>query len=103
VCILLIRQINEVDSVAGVSPLMAAVMGRQKHCVHEMLVRGAQVDMADLRGKTAYHLAVQYLPEVLDVSNRSITWPLSSIWIDLTTNIAMCSIVSNSIVMKLLL
>lgn len=47
---------------------MSAVIGRQKHCVHEMLVQDARVDMADFRGLTVYHYAVKYLPEVLDVS-----------------------------------
>ncbi|XP_052261782.1 85/88 kDa calcium-independent phospholipase A2-like isoform X1 [Dreissena polymorpha] len=58
--------INSPDSVSGVSPLMSAVIGHQKHCVHEMLVQGAQVDMADFRGLTVYHYAVKHLPEVLD-------------------------------------
>ncbi|WAQ97403.1 PLPL9-like protein [Mya arenaria] len=60
------KLINDVDSVSGISPLMAGIIGRQKHCMHEMLVNGAEVDKADFVGHTAYHYAVKYLPEVLD-------------------------------------
>jgi len=35
--------------------------------------------------------------------DKTTKWPIIEIWIDLTTNIAMCSFVSNSIVVKFLL
>lgn len=56
------------DSVSGITPLMAGVIGQQKHCVHEMLTKGAGIDVADFKGMTVYHYAVKHLPEVLDVS-----------------------------------
>jgi ankyrin repeat protein len=59
--------INAADSVSGVTPLMAGVIGREKHCVHEMLIHNAQIDMADFKGMTVYHYAVKHLPEVLEV------------------------------------
>lgn len=59
---------NTVDSVSGISPLMAGIIGGQKHCVHEMLVKQTRVDVADVKGMTVYHYAVKHLPEVLDVS-----------------------------------
>lgn len=60
--------INACDSVSGLTPLMAAVIARQKHCVHEMLIHKARVDIADTKGMTVYHYAVKHLPEVIDVS-----------------------------------
>ncbi|XP_060578993.1 85/88 kDa calcium-independent phospholipase A2-like isoform X3 [Ruditapes philippinarum] len=60
------NMINAADSVSGVTPLMAGVIGREKHCVHEMLIHNAQIDMADFKGMTVYHYAVKHLPEVLE-------------------------------------
>ena len=61
------RWMNTTDTVSGISPLMAAVIGGQKHCVHEMLMKNARIDVADIKGVTVYHYAVKHLPEVLDV------------------------------------
>ncbi|KAL4239748.1 85/88 kDa calcium-independent phospholipase A2 [Mactra antiquata] len=58
--------INAADSVSGLSPLMTAIIGRQKHTVHEMLIHKAMVDMADFKGCTAYHYAVKHIPDVID-------------------------------------
>lgn len=60
------NMINACDSVSGVTPLMAGVIGRQKHGVHEMLIHHAHVDTADFKGMTVYHYAVKYLPTVLE-------------------------------------
>ncbi|XP_053392788.1 85/88 kDa calcium-independent phospholipase A2-like isoform X2 [Mercenaria mercenaria] len=73
------NMINAADSVSGVTPLMACVIGREKHCVHEMLIHHARIDMADFKCMTVYHYAIKHLPDVLEFllehdKNRVYDW-----------------------------
>lgn len=60
------KDINAIDSVSGLTPLMAGIIGRQKHCVHEMLLQGARIDIADNKCMTAYHYGVTCMPDIID-------------------------------------
>lgn len=60
------KDLNQPDDVSKVTPIMAGLMGGQRHCVQEMVMRGANLNMADSAGNTVYHYAVKQLPEILE-------------------------------------
>lgn len=64
------RTIDDQTTDGKLSPLMLAVKGKNSECVRILLELGANIGLEDLEGDTVYHHAVQYYPEVIDVSKQ---------------------------------
>lgn len=67
---MLSSNINEQTDREELSPLMIAVKGKNADCVSKLLELGAKIDLEDREGKTVYHYAVLYNPEVIRVSRQ---------------------------------
>lgn len=62
------RCLNTATTDTGLTGLMVAITAGHQACVEEMLKQGARLDMVDANGDTAYHKAVIYCPDTIEVS-----------------------------------
>ncbi|KAK3090958.1 hypothetical protein FSP39_016047 [Pinctada imbricata] len=60
-------QLNSMCTSTGITPLMAAVIGKQHHCAVELLKLAANIDAQDDKGDTVYHKAVEADPEIITI------------------------------------
>ncbi|XP_064601100.1 85/88 kDa calcium-independent phospholipase A2-like [Liolophura sinensis] len=65
------RCLNTATTDTALTPLMVAITAGHQACVEEMLKQGAKLDMVKADGDTAYHKAVIYCPDAIELMAKA--------------------------------